>query len=324
MSWDSPVLLIEDGSDKGSSRAMQPITGPSDALAALSGMKNTVDQRLALLLESTDFVPANLSGAMSHALLGGGKRIRPLFFLCMVSRADRYAAAVDIGCAIEMVHSASLILDDLPCMDDADLRRQQLTTHKAFGQSTAILAAISLLTRGINIASTVEGVSPALRAQLVTLLTKAVGHEGLAGGQELDLNGGGSKDGLAGVEQKNWLKTGALFAATAEMAGLLDNKTADQKRALASFASHIGSAFQALDDYLDLTGASVTLGKDTGKDAGKDTIASRLGPGSARAAYLEHLDRAYALLPRCGIREDAVDAMLKTIFHTQPVELVHA
>jgi geranylgeranyl diphosphate synthase type II len=323
MSWDGLAVLIEssDGLAKSSSGSR---ASRADATLSLKMMKTLVEDRLKTLLVTDAFVPVSLSRAMSHALMGGGKRFRPLFFISMIKDPSKQSAAIDIGCAIEMVHSASLILDDLPCMDNADLRRQQVTTHRAFGEATAILAAISLLTRGMNIISAAEGVEPELRAKLVEIISNAIGHEGLAGGQELDLNGSYADDDLASIEQKNWLKTGALFVATALMAGLLDGKPEEQRVALAAFAGHIGAAFQTMDDYLDTAGAASVLGKDTGKDVGKSTIASRLGPTEARSAYLEHLRLAYALLPHCGLREEEADVMLKSVFQIMPIEAATA
>lgn len=323
MSWDCSAVLAES-SDGSATTPFASRTSRAEAAQSLKMMKAIIEDRLQSLLVTDAFVPASLSRAMSHALMGGGKRFRPLFFISMIRDPSKQDAAIDIGCAIEMVHTASLILDDLPCMDNADLRRQQVTTHKAFGEATAILAAISLLMRGINIISTVEGVEPQLRARLVEIISSAIGYEGLAGGQELDLNGGFGQDNIADVEQKNWLKTGALFGATAEMAGLLDNKPEEQRIALKAFAGHIGSAFQTMDDYLDTTGAASVLGKDTGKDVGKSTMASRLGPAEARSAYLEHLRLAYVLLPHCGIREEEADVMLKSVFQIMPIEAASA
>eukprot|EP00913_Durusdinium_trenchii_P004201 g3893.t1 len=303
VSLDEPLLLVEAAAG-----AQQP------AESWLELQRQTVEHRLLALLTSDDFVPLRLAAAMSHSLIGGGKRFRPLFFLCMIGdRADNQAA-IDVACAIEMVHSASLVLDDLPCMDDAELRRRQPTTHKLYGEATAILAAVSLLSRGFSTLSSLSELAPDLRAALLSVLAKAVGHEGLAGGQELDLHGGALEDGLAGIEQKNWLKTGALFVATAEMAGLLGGRSPAEKKALLRFASHLGSAFQALDDYLDATAAADLLGKDTRKDQDRATIVSGLGPAQARKTYRQHLQLAYDVLAECSIREDAVHLMLSSIF----------
>jgi geranylgeranyl diphosphate synthase, type II len=321
MSRDGCVIL-QDGDNEGPKPNLQKQPHAltlDDPHVFLHNLRTVVEDRLQNLLVPEAFVPANLSAAMAHALMGGGKRFRPLFFLCLVSTDSKQHLAVDIGCAVEMIHSASLILDDLPCMDDAEVRRRLPSTHKAFGQATAILAAISLLTRGIDIISRLDDIPADQRVALVSVLTRSAGHEGLAGGQELDLNGGTSLDGLAGVEQKNGLKTGALFVAMAEMAALLDSRSHDERRAIRDFASCVGSAFQAMDDYLDLTAQADFLGKDTLKDIGKNTIAANLGEKRAWLAYTEHLRAAYALLPACRIREDAARIMLQSVFIAEPV-----
>jgi geranylgeranyl diphosphate synthase type II len=285
---------------------------PQDSLRlTLADLKARIDDRLQFLLESGGYAPPNLIAAMRHALLGGGKRFRPLLFVLTVRRRDQLQASIDIGCAIEMVHTASLILDDLPCMDDADLRRDKPTTHRAFGQATAILAAISLLTRGMNIIAAVDNVHGDIRARLVTILSEAVGQTGLAAGQEVDLRGIPRQ--LMDVEQKNWLKTGKLFAAMAEMASVLDDRSDEQAEALRELAFHVGSAFQALDDLLDATAVSSLLGKDIGKDLGKSSMVNERGEAATRRSYMFHFDAANAAVSRCGVEEEALRLLLGSI-----------
>jgi geranylgeranyl diphosphate synthase type II len=277
----------------------------------VQNLKARVEDRLDLLLEGSEYTPPNLLAAMRHALLGGGKRFRPLLFILTMPQGDHQEAAIDIGCALEMVHTASLILDDLPCMDDADLRREKPTTHKIFGQATAVLAAISLLTRGMNIVASVEGVPGDRRARLVAVLTHAIGHAGLAAGQEVDLTS--ASDTVMDVEQKNWLKTGTFFSAIAEMASILSNRVDQEAAALSELGFHVGSAFQALDDLLDATAPTGLLGKDIGKDIGKSSMINDRGEVATRLAYLFHLDSANAALPRCGIEEEPVRLILRSI-----------
>ncbi|HEV7436884.1 MAG TPA: polyprenyl synthetase family protein [Pseudorhizobium sp.] len=285
---------------------------PQDSLRlTLADLKARIDDRLQFLLESGGYAPPNLIAAMRHALLGGGKRFRPLLFVLTVRRRDQLQASIDIGCAIEMVHTASLILDDLPCMDDADLRRDKPTTHRAFGQATAILAAISLLTRGMNIIAAVDNVHGDIRARLVAILSEAVGQTGLAAGQEVDLRGIPRQ--LMDVEQKNWLKTGKLFAAMAEMASVLDDRSDEQAEALRELAFHVGSAFQALDDLLDATAVSSLLGKDIGKDLGKSSMVNERGEAATRRSYMFHFDAANAAVSRCGVEEEALRLLLGSI-----------
>ena len=288
----------------------------ADCSSRITELKDTVEDRLRALLESDAYAPPQLVAAMRHALLGGGKRFRPLLFIFTVAREERFEAALDIGCALEMVHTASLILDDLPCMDDADLRRDKPTTHKIFGQATAILAAISLLTRGMNIVASVEGTTPDQRARLVAILTQAVGHTGLAAGQEVDLSI--VPELGMDVEQKNWLKTGKFFAAMAEMASILENRPDDQAEALSELAFHVGSAFQALDDLLDATAPVALVGKDVGKDHGKSSMLNDRGEVATRNSYLFHLNSANAVLPRCGLQEEPIRLMLRSIHLMAP------
>jgi geranylgeranyl diphosphate synthase type II len=282
-------------------------------------LKSRINARLQALLETADEAPQNLVSAMRHALLGGGKRFRPLIFVLTVSGTDSVDAAIDIGCAVEMVHTASLILDDLPCMDDADLRRDKPTTHKVFGQATAILAAISLLTLGLRILTTVGGVSDQARARMGAVLCHAVGHTGLAAGQEIDLSHPHAM--AVDVEQKNWLKTGKLFAAMAEMATILSDRPPHQAEALTAFAFHVGSAFQALDDLLDAIVGSNVLGKDSGQDAERSTMANERGLPATRQSYIFHLDAANRTLPRCGVEEAPIRFMLRSIHMLVPQEI---
>jgi len=290
---------------------MQNNTSQEPFRLRIQNLKTRVEDRLESLLESGGYTPPNLLAAMRHALLGGGKRFRPLLFILTVPQGDHQEAALDIGCAIEMVHTASLILDDLPCMDDADLRRDKPTTHKVFGQATAILAAISLLTRGMNILAALDGVPGDRRARLVSVLSRAVGHTGLAAGQEVDLTE--APETPMDVEQKNWLKTGMFFSAMAEMASILSNRPAAEEAALSELAFHVGSAFQALDDLLDATAPTGSLGKDLGKDIGKSSMINDRGEAATRSAYSFHLESANTALGRCGVEEEPIRLMLRAI-----------
>lgn len=277
----------------------------------IQNIRRQVEDRLEVLLEDGGNAPPNLLAAMKHALLGGGKRFRPLLFILTVPQGSHQDAALDIGCALEMVHTASLILDDLPCMDDADLRRDKPTTHKVFGQATAILAAISLLTRGMNTIASLHGVAGDKRARLVSVLSQAVGHTGLAAGQEVDLTE--APEFPMDVEQKNWLKTGIFFLAMAEMASILSDRSEEETAGLSELAFHIGSAFQALDDLLDATAVPGSLGKDIGKDVGKSTMINDRGEAGTRLCYLSHLELANAALARCGVEQEPICILLQSI-----------
>ena len=193
------------------------------------------------------------------------------------------------------------------------------TTHKVFGQATAILAAISLLTLGLRILSTLSGVPASSRVRMSAVLSHAVGHNGLAAGQEIDLKG---TDGdVVDAEDKNWLKTGKLFAAMAEMASILSQRPAEQEAALAQFAFHVGSAFQTLDDLMDVVGGTSVLGKDIGKDVNRNTVVNEKGEAATRRSYIYHLNAANLALPHCAVEEEPIRFMLRAIHALVPSEV---
>lgn len=270
------------------------------ATGDLSYLRAVVDRRLGLLVPSTNLHPAALHAAMRHILLAPGKRLRPLLALCVARQLDGpEQAALDFGCAVEMVHAASLIMDDLPCMDDAALRRARPTTHVQFGEDVALLAAIALLSRAFGVVADTTGADAAARLDGVATLSAAVGSLGLSGGQLDDLRPAATRSARAS-EDVNHRKTGVLFAAAAEMAGRAAGVDAERMGALATFAQHVGGAYQILDDILDATGSSDTLGKQVGQDAGKATVLAALGSPGARALLQEHLARAAEASRRIG------------------------
>jgi geranylgeranyl diphosphate synthase type II len=245
-----------------------------------------VDLRLEQLV-GTSGPNNNLTSAVQYALLAPGKRLRPL--LCLMSAqclGGKFEDAIDPACAIEMVHTASLIVDDLPCMDDADLRRGQVSCHKKYGHANAILVAFELLSLGYRVMSEARGLSDESRLQLVQVLARATGISGLIGGQMRDL--AAEKDNNAdttdtrGVTKTHELKTGALFVAAAETGGIVAGLQGDELIPIRDFAAQIGLAYQTLDDLLDVQGTSKNTGKDVGKDADKPTLVGVLGPEAAR------------------------------------------
>jgi geranylgeranyl diphosphate synthase, type II len=258
--------------------------------AAIAALREQVDARLSALVASSNTAPVALNRAVRHALLAPGKRVRPL--LTMLTAAEFGAdplLALDAGCAVELVHTASLVLDDLPCMDDARTRRGLPATHAAFGEATAVLAAIAMLTRAFGVLSEIEGIPSAARMDLSAILSCASGAEGLAAGQERDLNDRGPADALGKINDINHLKTGALFIAAIQMGGRIANTDDACMAALAALGREVGLAFQALDDVIDLSRTTSEAGKDTGKDAGKATIATVMGLEPARAEVRRHM-----------------------------------
>jgi geranylgeranyl diphosphate synthase type II len=245
-----------------------------------------VQSRLAELAPSQDTL---LSLAAREALLGHGKRVRPvLAMLAAAHVGGRPDDALDYGCALEMVHAASLVLDDLPCMDDAALRRGQPTLHRRHGEDAAVLAAVALLNQSTRLI--LQSRLPAeTRVATLDLLTQAVGFDGLAQGQMRDLRDDpDARDALA-LRQINDLKTGGLFVATVRGGGLLGGGDADDLMRLSAFGEAVGFAFQLYDDLLDACSTADALGKDVGQDRETTTFVDLWGEGRVRAAVRQSL-----------------------------------
>ncbi|MCJ7994421.1 polyprenyl synthetase family protein [Rhizobium cremeum] len=238
--------------------------------------------------------PQRLLNAMRHGTLNGGKRIRP--FLVVESTAlfgGDAGAALRIGCALECLHSYSLVHDDLPAMDDDDLRRGKPTVHVAYDEATAILAGDSLLTYAFDVIAAPEtALSDRARIELVLALARAAGIGGMAGGQALDLAAEKQAPDEAGIVLLQSMKTGALLRFACEAGAIIAEAPAEDRARLRCFGEVIGRAFQLADDLLDLTSNAATLGKAAGKDAarGKGTLVALKGQEWAEA----ELDRLVA------------------------------
>ncbi|MBX3583997.1 MAG: polyprenyl synthetase family protein [Rhizobiaceae bacterium] len=248
--------------------------------------------------------PAKLLSAMRHGVLNGGKRLRPFLLLESASLfGANEQAALRVGAALECVHCYSLIHDDLPAMDNDDLRRGQPTVHKAFDEATAILAGDSLLTFAFDIIADEETSLPAeRRAALVLSLARAAGAGGMAGGQALDLEAARNPPDEAGIIRLQAMKTGALIRFACEAGAIVSGASAADRERLSEFGSAIGLAFQLADDLLDVTSDPATLGKATGKDAaaGKATLVAMHGPEWARAQLSGLVSQARELLQPYG------------------------
>ncbi|RUV17270.1 MULTISPECIES: polyprenyl synthetase family protein [unclassified Mesorhizobium] len=248
--------------------------------------------------------PERLMAAMRHGVLNGGKRLRP--FLVMESAALFSAdgeATLRVAAALECVHCYSLIHDDLPAMDDDDLRRGQPTVHRAFDEATAILAGDALLTLAFDIIAGEATALPAeRRAALVLALARAAGPGGMVGGQKLDLEAEQTPPDEAGIIRLQAMKTGALIRFACEAGALIAGAPADDRERLAEFGSAIGLAFQLADDLLDLTADASQMGKATGKDAaaGKATLVALHGANWARSQLHGLVEQAHALLDPYG------------------------
>jgi geranylgeranyl diphosphate synthase, type II len=270
------------------------VAAEDSSLQELRSIRDAVDRRLDEWLPQDPAGRDQVGNAMRESALPAGKRVRPLL-LVLAARGlgCNSPSVIDLGCAVEMVHASSLIIDDLPCMDDASLRRGRPTIHRRYGEDVAVLAAIALLTQAFSLVSSLPDVSPALRAQLVNELAEAIGMQGLVRGQYKDLREGTQQRSAQDIAATNDLKTGVLFGATLSMAALIAGATDNQRRALATFALELGQAFQLLDDLRD--GAHDT-GKDPLKDEGKSTLVALLGPEGARKQLSRHLAQADASL----------------------------
>ena len=214
----------------------------------------------------------DLYDAMSYSLMAGGKRIRPVLLLecCRMCGGDVESALPFAG-AVEMIHTYSLIHDDLPCMDDDDLRRGRPTNHKVYGEATAVLAGDGLLTAAFEFMLEPPAAIPPERAlEAAAILARAAGGRGMVGGQVLDMSGEGHALGLSEVEELQRLKTGALIAAAAEMGCVLAGASEEQRRGAVRYAQCLGLAFQIQDDILDVVGDETTLGKPVGSDAKRE------------------------------------------------------
>jgi farnesyl diphosphate synthase len=259
--------------------------------------------------------PAGLGQAMRYGVLDGGKRLRPLLVMaaCQALQGQR-AAALRAAVAVELIHAYSLVHDDMPCMDNDVLRRGKPTVHVAFGEAQAMLAgdamqalAFEVLTPLPEEATTDQAVPPALQARLVALLARAAGHDGMAGGQAIDLASVGRPLDEKALRDMHRRKTGALLQGSVLMGAACGAPTSGVWQALADYGAAIGLAFQVVDDILDCTQGSETLGKTAGKDndANKPTYVSVLGLEAARAHAAALRTQAHAALLRSGLGADA-------------------
>ena len=290
--------------------------------AKLAAAGEAVEGRLRALLaaDRPDGVEAGrLGDAMRYAVLGGGKRLRP--FLVIESAALfglPQSAALNAAAAVECVHCYSLVHDDLPAMDDDDVRRGRATVHRAFNEATAILAGDGLLTLAFEILGRPETHPDAgVRLELVGDLARAAGWEGMAGGQQLDLEAATTAQDMASIARIQGLKTGALIGFAATAGAVLARTSALERRALAAYAAKLGLAFQIADDILDAVGDPAIVGKATGKDAaaGKATFVSLLGLAAARERLKGLEAEAIAALHPFGARAGALKEAARFVAH---------
>lgn len=250
--------------------------------------------------------PAGLGEAMRYAVLGGGKRLRPLLVLasCAAVGGDSFAA-MRAACAVELIHAYSLVHDDMPCMDDDVMRRGKPTTHVAFGEAQAMLAGDAMQALAFEVLTPDTGIAPALQARLCSLLARSAGHDGMAGGQAIDLASIGKQLDECTLRDMHRRKTGVLLQASVLMGAACGPTSAQATKCLSDYGAALGLAFQVVDDILDVTQDSEVLGKTAGKDqdANKPTYVSVLGLDAARALAQQLRAEAKAALAASGLAD---------------------
>ena len=255
--------------------------------------------------------------AIRYSLLAGGKRIRPVLTLefARLGGID-WHLALPYGCALELVHNYSLIHDDLPCMDDDDLRRGRPTNHKVFGEANAVLAGDGLLTAAFEtMLAPGQKLPPERVLAAAGILARAAGGRGMVGGQVLDMAGEGRALGLTEVEELQRLKTGALIRAAVEMGCAVAGGAEEQREALCRYADCLGLAFQIQDDILDVVGDEATLGKPIGSDVRSDktTFVALKGLADCRILVAELTDRAVEALAPFGSEAESLRGLAQSL-----------
>jgi geranylgeranyl diphosphate synthase type II len=290
---------------------------PVDVKSLIYEGAKATDQALESLIPSVETVPASIHGAMRHSVFAGGKRLRPvLAYQAGVTIAGALPAGIErLGAAIEMLHTYSLIHDDLPALDNDDLRRGKPTCHVAFGEAIAILAGDALQTRAFEVLAGLD-CPPAATVQIVGLIANAIGTvEGMIGGQVLDLESEHQKPTAELVNAIHRAKTGALIRVSVVAGGVYAGATAEDVARLDLFGRRAGLAFQIVDDVLDLTVDSAHLGKTAGKDLAteKATWPAVYGLAKSRRDAARLTEEAFAALAPYGSRADGLKSLARYI-----------
>ena len=280
--------------------------------------KNQVDRQLADFATDQATTAAGtgealdtISQACSYVLTNGGKRIRPTLVYAAAQALGHKGHGADldhVACALEMIHTYSLVHDDLPAMDDDDLRRGRPSCHKAFNEATAILAGDALQAWAFELLADAPGFNAAQRVALIKSLAKAAGLQGMVGGQAMDIAATNTDVNLQQLQSMHAFKTGAIIRAALTMGGIAANASAEQLSALDTYGTHIGLAFQVVDDILDVEGNAETLGKTQGKDskANKPTYVSLMGLDGAKKESQRLLQAALEALGEFGVSADSL------------------
>jgi geranylgeranyl diphosphate synthase type II len=275
---------------------------PPDALAILKDCGVATDAYLAEAISRLHDAPPRLVEAISYSLMAGGKRLRPTLILeCARACAGKHnRSTLAAAGAMELIHTFSLVHDDLPAMDDDDLRRGRPTNHKVFGEAMAILAGDAMTTLAFELIA--SDAQPSLTPLLILELARAAGPIGMIGGQVLDMEGENKPLALEELRRLHRMKTGALLTASCRMGAISVNASEDALGAMTDFGRHLGLAFQIVDDLLDVTSTPEQMGKATGKDAakGKNTYPALLGIETSRRQAKEQLDAAMTAIRALG------------------------
>jgi farnesyl diphosphate synthase len=279
-----------------------------------------VESALERWVAPPDTAPAALAEPMRYSVLDGGKRLRPLLVMAASEAvAGHPQAALRAACAVELIHAYSLVHDDMPCMDNDVLRRGKPTVHVRYGQASAMLAGDALQALAFELlVPEDDSIDPPKQALLCRMLARAAGGQGMAGGQAIDLASVGQGIGSAQLHEMHRLKTGALLQASVLMGAHCGQPSAQALLALSDYGAAMGLAFQVVDDILDVTADSQTLGKTAGKDAAQDkpTFVSLMGLRDSRHYAQELLSQAQASLRHSGLPDTtALRALADRLVH---------
>lgn len=276
-----------------------------------AGKAELVDNTIANLIENTG-ISAAIHDAMRYSLLAGGKRLRPILLMAAADAVGgKGTDYLQMACGLEMIHTYSLIHDDLPAMDNDDYRRGKLTNHKVYGEGMAILAGDGLLTAAFEVMLGQPGVKPELLLQAVKEIARAAGPSGMVGGQALDLSCEGRQVDAATLKQMHEGKTGALFKAALRAGAIIAGASASQVEGLTAFGHYFGLAFQITDDILDITGTQEQIGKPVGSDIknNKATYVSLYGLDGAKVMASQAIEQAIHSLSALGREADVLRAL---------------
>lgn len=279
-----------------------------------------VEEHLLSELEKTSCLNENLFAAMKYSLMSGGKRLRPILLMAAADSINGQGVKfVTAACALEMIHTYSLIHDDLPAMDNDDYRRGKLTNHKVFGEATAILAGDALLTLAFEVVTRQKDVDSATLLRIVREIGVAAGTAGMVGGQAVDLESEGKRIDMATLKKMHLGKTGALFKAAVRSGAILAKASDDKLSALTEYAEYFGLAFQITDDILDVIGDEKSLGKPVGSDErnNKSTYVTLTSLDTAKKLAEDAVDSAVKSLRNFGAEADFLRELVKYLIGRQ-------